>query len=505
MKNKSIYSSFIEAKTGTLIPVLVNGKTLESRYNPEAEAEKKITSINFNYDFFILIGLCSGILAEKILSKKPESTILAIETSEEDFLFLNQSPVINKIHNKIICCTPENLVQALINNYIPAFYGNLQIIENQVWCMENAEINNTIKLLINKSLDYISKDFSVQSHFGKLWQNNILNNLQLLQEYDSHLENYIIPTDKTAIVVAAGPSLDSKLQELETNRDMYFIIATDTAFSILQKKNIFCDCVISIDAQQISYNHFINNLESCKNTLFVFDLTGNHSVCKKLIENKMKVLFSINNHPFSNYINEHSNKVFPQLFSGAGTVTIGALDFAIQCGFNKIQVIGADFSYINFKPYAKGTYLDSLYSMNSNYVNSSEKTFTGLMYRTEITKINDKIIKTPVLDSYENSFLEYLKSNNAQFNKENEIYFIELSTSTRIRFKSQKTVDIKKILMEFDSENTNFTRKNSIKSLKNTDICLLPLISWLRNNENKVEDNFSELLKIAYSMILRLD
>lgn len=506
MINNSIYSSYIEAKTGDLIPILKNGKTLESRYNPLNDALKKLSSIDTSKNFYIVVGIASGILINELHNINKNAKIIGIEHSKDDIDFLLTNPSLSKINDNpnIILCTQDTLIQTLIDNYIPAFYGDIQIIENTSWCLENNEFYKSIGILINKSLEYISKDFSVQSHFGKLWQNNIINNIKLLNSTESY-NNLNFPLQKIAVIVAAGPSLDEQIEYLKENRDDIYIISTDTAYSSLIKSNIFCDCVVSIDAQHISYNHFLNSINTSKETLFVFDLTGNHSACKKVLENNQKLLFTINNHPLSNYINCISNNIFPSIFTGAGTVTIGSVDFAVKMGFKKIIVLGADFSYINNKPYTKGTYLDKIYSIDRNKLESTEKAFSSLMFRTPIEKQNNKIV-TSVLKSYETSFIEYLSSINAVYKKENEKYFIEINSNIKpISLKKQKSIDLDYIFSQFKTENRNFDKKNELKSLKNTDICLLPLISWLRNNENIKEDNFSELLKIAYSIILRLE
>ena len=507
MTNNSIYSSFIEAKTGELIPALKNGKTLESRYNPKNDALKKLNTIDSSKSFFIVIGIASGIFINELLKRNPLAKIICIEQNQEDINFLMQSSLIKQIsqNSNIIFCNQNNIVETLINNYIPAFYGNIQIIENQIWCLENRDSHQIIQALLNKSLEYISKDFSVQSHFGKLWQSNIINNIKLLNTFN--IENTIsIPLEKEAVIVAAGPSLDKKISYLKNNNDKFFIISTDTAYSTLLKNNVFGDCVVSIDAQQISYNHFINENKSSKDTLFVFDLTGNHSACKKLLETNHKLLFTINNHPLSNFINSFSNNIFPSIFTGAGTVTIGAVDLAVKLGFKKIQVYGADFSYINNKPYTKGTYLDSLYFLSNNIINSAEKAFSSLMFRTEIKKSWENRIQTWVLASYEASFNDYLNSINADYKKEDDIYKIEiLNNKNHLSIKKQNSINLDELYSKFKNENCNFNEKKQINNLKNTDICLLPLISWLRNNDNIKEDNFSDLLKIAYSIILRLE
>lgn len=504
MENKSIYASFINSKTNVLIPVLKNGKTLESRYNPESEAIKKLSLVDIKQNFYVVLGISSGTLLNELVKQNENAKIIALETCEDDFIFLENSPLFSKLkqNKNIIFTTPNALVQTLITHYIPSFYGKLEIIEQQAWCLENTQVYKTIKTLLNKSLEYISKDFSVQSHFGSLWQKNIINNLRLLQNYDLKYERKI-DTKKTAVVVAAGPTLDKTINTLK-EQDNLFIIATDTAYSTLLKNNIFCDVVVNIDAQTISTNHFIHQ-NNDKNTLFVFDLSSNNSICTYLENQGYNVFFTINNHPLSTYINTLSTNTFHPLFSGSGTVTIAALDLAFLFGFENIKVLGADFSYNNNKPYSKGTYLDTIYNINQNKINTLEKNYTNLMYRTPVS-IKQNIITTSVLESYETSFIEYLKEKKAEFYKKDDIYFIQnAAPKNKIIIKSQKNNIIKTLFDDFKKASHNFFEKKSINELKNTDICLLPLISSLRNNENIKEDNFWHLLEIAYNTFLRLE
>lgn len=505
MTNSTIYSSLLETKDGSIIPVLKNGKTLESRYSPKNEALKKIEQIQKDTNFFIVIGLCSGILIQELLKINKNAKVLVIEETEVDYNFLKQLSLVKELfsNEQIIFCNINNLYKNLIENYIPSFYGSLEILENTIWTIENKISYSKIKQIIQIALDDIALDFSVQSHFGKLWQKNIINNLKILQQNKS---SFIEPNiNKTAMIVAAGPSLDKNIDLLKQNKNLY-IIATDTAFSTLVKNNIKCDCVISIDGQNISHNHFYLQKDKSfyKNTLFIFDLTANSSCVKYLIKNKLNVFFSINNHPFSNYINNSFNNCFINLFTGSGTVTIAAVDFAIQNGFKDIQVLGADFSYINSKPYCKGTYLDVLYTKNSNKVFNTEKQFVSLMYRTQIQKINQNQITTNILQKYQESFLQYLKQKNISFNIKNNIYYLENKNPKLINLKESINVDMSIIKETFLKNHDSFALKNNIFLLNSTDICLLPLISWLRNIDNIKRKSFSELLDKAYKYVLRI-
>ena len=68
MGGTSIYDRIEEAKNGTIIPVLKNGRTMESRYNPERDAEKLCENITEG-SFFIVIGIGSGIFIKTLYQK----------------------------------------------------------------------------------------------------------------------------------------------------------------------------------------------------------------------------------------------------------------------------------------------------------------------------------------------------------------------------------------------------------------------------------------------------
>lgn len=500
MSNESIYTSIIEAKNGSLIPVLQNGKTIESRYNPVGDAERKISLISENANFIIVFSLGSGLVVSKLLEKNPDSKILVIEPSDKDFSFLEQLPLVSKLktNNNIIFSDICSLYKNLVTQYIPSFYGNLELLENKNWELENQEYYLKAKQIIKIALEDIKKDFSVQAHFGKILQANILNNLKLLNQ--TPCVNYNPDTTKTALVIAAGPSLDHQIDYIKKNRDSFFIIATDTAFLSLNKNNIFCDCAVSLDGQTISCNHFLNT-NNIKNTLFIFDLSASFSAAKNLVDKGCSVLFSKNSHPFSNYANDFCNNSLISLESGAGTVTIGALDFAIKTGFKKIKILGADFSYPNNKAYTKSTYLDDLYSLKSNRIISTEKQFSALMFRTPLIE-SDNIKTTEVLLSYKNSLLNFLKERQIEYSYTDFIYTLENPLSASINKSINQTCNYS-LLIESFSKQPEIKQIQSIFDLKKTDICLLPLISWLRNNDDIKEGSFSYYLEKAYTTTQR--
>ena len=496
-----IYKGFEQAKNETQIPVFLSGRTMESRYNPQRDAENLCNSIAEGSNFFLVFGIGSGIFIKLLSQKFPQAKIIALELYKEDidFLFQNENVKSLQANSNIIFCSLDQLESVLTQNYIPARYGELKIIEQKAWINENSESIPKINSILSKTIGVISADYSVQSHFGKIWLTNILNNSRLAENHLTSFKSVFTNDNlsKTAVIVAAGPTLDKTLKNY-SDKNKYFIIATDTAGLALIKKEIIPDIVVSIDGQAVSYNHFMKSSQkSASQPVCAFDLSANSSAARYVLQNGNKVTFFCSGHPLSTAINLSSGSPLPQLFSGAGTVTITAVDLAVQAGFQKIIILGADFSYSNGKAYASGTYLDSLYNMASSKLSDSEHTFTKLMFRTELKEISETVKTTEILEAYRISLEKYLMQNNIRFDKTDDVYILDCSkNNTQRSSKTSLTSDKNFSLLPFE-------KKLSTSTPEEAEPLLLPYLAWLRNNKKYKNYTYNELLKLAFNTIVR--
>lgn len=483
--NNSIYFEIKEAKNAELIPCFQDGKSIDSVYNPDREATTIVSQIKEHYDYFIVTGLGSGKVINELLKTNKNCRIFVIENSEEDYFFLSKIPLNNILlkNTRIKFSTIKNLIKDLQNDYIPAFYGNYKLIERPNWIskINLHELNKNISI----ALDKIESDYATQQFFGKKWQSNIIKNLKLLSISNNKLTNSI--NKKKAIIVAAGPSLDSKIDYIKEKKDEYLIIATDTAFSILSKYKIICDFAFSIDGQNFSFNHFFESANNFTNTTFLFDFSANSQTIKKISKITNRIGFFKNNHPFFSIFPNS----FPKIDSVSGTVTMAALDFTIKMGFEEIQILGADFGYINGKTYAKGSYFDSIYNINTSKTCTNETVFNKLLFRTNL--IQEKMKKTTILlKSYERSLEYYLTEKHLSFKYENFAYIINNNL--------QKTITLESFFSDFKYE----ILKNKIMQSKKEDlaIILLPYIAYLRKKRKDL--TWEEYLNKAYLDLLRL-
>lgn len=418
--SENFYTEITFSKSGKQIP-LKDKISFHSKYSPEKEAENFANEFD-SEGFFVIIGLCGGYHIEKLHEKFPSSKIVAVENSDEDISFLSQIECVKNLKKEknIFIANSENLEKTILENYLPALDGNLFIKPLRAY--ENAFPDSTEKeiKIIKNALKLVSADFSVQKHFGKIWQHNIIENLSLAEkcaDFSDFTKEF--DTSKTAAIIAAGPSLNKTVLELKANRKKYFVISTDTAFGALKKNGITADVVVSVDGQMVSHSHFMFKPE--KKTKFVFDLCASPSAIKKLLKNGNEILFCESNHPLASFANHYDGKNhFVHLETGSGTVTIAAVNFAICSEFKKIKLYGADFSYIDGLPYAKGTYLDSNFRQNETRLSNAETKFANLLYRTEIIKISKNRFTTEILNSYKKTLEDFFKKNEIKKISENE-------------------------------------------------------------------------------------
>lgn len=494
-----IYCKIIKSKTNDDIPLFNNGKSMHSKYDPKKEAQTFGEKINDSSKFTIILGLGGGYHIKSFIDKNPDHKVFVIENSIDDINFLLQIECVKDLKNNpnVIFVTKDKLKATLLQNYLPAIYGGINILNQRAWYENNTKIAEDIIAEINSTLKLISQDYSVQSHFGFIWQKNIISNLKIASNLST--KNFSFDTNKKAAIIAAGPSLDSTIKKLIQNRNDYFIISTDTALSTLSNYKVITDAVISIDGQNVSTKHFTGFTNN--STIFIFDLQANFNAVNYVANFSDNIIFTKSGHPFSNYAEQfYENNNFMTINCGAGTVTIAAIDFAKNVGFNNFEVFGADFSYINNKPYAKGTYLDFLYRKDESKLNPAENLFTNLLYRTKINS-NKNIITTEVLNNYKNSFIEWLKNNNLNYEYSDLTYKIK----TEKKFPEKNVITTK---FNFNNLKSNLIEQNqnlkneqfSLKNNKEIITSLLPYISYLRINNKEL--SFSLSVKLAMSKIL---
>ena len=500
MKNSNSYIENKISKTNINVAILKNNKSFFSIYNPEREVDFFCNDEKIKSSGFICIaGIGNGYHIKKLSEQFPEKFILAFELNNISLEFLRTSNNFDFEKNKNIKLTTlENLQYEIINFYNPIIHEKFYFTYIKNWLDYHNEIVTEIENKINNAISNISADISVQSHFGKIWMHNILENINFINKHKLN-NSFKIDISKIAAIIAAGPSLDKTIHKLKNNLEKYFIISTDTAYPSLLQNNIFPQVVVSIDAQIYSREHFIGNKNNFRNTIFLLDLSSNSSITKKI--NPKNILFFNNGHPFCNFIEHKTNFDLIKLNSGRGTVTSTAFDFAIKCGFSNIEIFGADFSFYQNKPYTKGTYLEKQFLNQSCKINNLETQYTKLMFRTETIKNNQGILTTKLLDEYRISQKQmFSQSNVSIFSASEEFNPMNLEINSPIEKScNKKEINLSINNLSLDFLTDYYEKLSKIKSINEIDLIypIFPLLAW---GKNKKIDFFS-IINIAKKLI----
>lgn len=184
----------------------------------------------------------------------------------------------------------------------------------------------------------------------------------LLKNFFHYIDGYSIaqlstmiepyePKDRTAIIVAAGPSLDKNVHLLKRAKGKSFIIAVDTALRTLIKHGIEPDLAIMIDpekAVELFENEIIQKLP------MVVSMFGNNDIIKK---HKGQLFFATGETDVLVHLLKEFHKDYCVMYSG-GSVSNNAYSVVGGMGFKTFIFVGLDLAYPNGTIHTKDAYDD---------------------------------------------------------------------------------------------------------------------------------------------------
>ena len=380
-------------------------------------------------------------------------------------------------------CTAISIVKEFPLAYLPAIHGDFALYSPRAWEDRNKSELSILETHIKNALSAISSDYSVQSHFGKIWFRNALINLGIASQTGSFVPHG--NTDKIAIVAAAGPSLEDVLPELRKHRSIYNIFSTDTAYGTLLSSGVIPDYFISIDAQSVSASHAIKGFSRDMN--IVVDICGNPDIALQARKCGANLIFVAGGHPFAGYASASGG--FPRIDTSSGTVTVAALDAAYALGYSNVTLAGADFAYTCGKPYARGTYLEDIYGRNADRYSPREQLYSALLFRTPVYRhasASKITYKNTILDGYSLACRGYASRNIWKCGAIAPFPFES--------FLSQYLNELRKISGTPNNKGNN--------EVLNT---LLPFFAWYRGMVNRrgIQWDMAAAFQLAFDLIAR--
>jgi hypothetical protein len=376
---------FLESQSGEVIPALVDhsgaAHALHSTVDPVREAARLVSTLRdgtgHGGDFVVFLGLGGGFAPMAALNGGDASHVLVIDYDingiAELFCSREYIALLGDTRFTLLVDPPPDLVEnVILELYRPALCGGIKVLPLRTRAELDKQRFGTTGDAIQRAIEKVSSDYSVQAYFGMRWFSNIIRNLG-----PAGLQNRSIRPIREAALCAAGPSLDDQIPLLleEKQKRELFVISADTALGALLSRGLRPDAVVSIDCQHISYYHFMG--ADCADIPLFLDIAS-----PPLLSGFSNLPFFFSGgHPLAAYVSQEWRPL-PLLDTSGGNVTHACLSLAESLGAQRITVYGADFSYPAGRVYARGTYIYPYFERRQERRFPLEAHLSSFLYRT---------------------------------------------------------------------------------------------------------------------------
>ncbi len=328
---------------------------IHSKYNPVKEAQKFVDEIEERKgdDVYVIFGFGLGhFLRELMKDGSKRNFYVVYEPNYKLFSKVVEEGYCNDLFENerlyLISGEGENEVGLFLNQIISPHIQNRvrTLIMPTYQNVYFDEIKKFFEIVKNSLSDSIVSRNTVWN-FEEKWTRQTFDNIDNLLNSYSTAQFHDVFKGKTAIVVAAGPSLQKNMHLLKEVKGKVPIISVFVAAKVLLANGIKPDFIVAVDANQ-------KGMEEGKydDIPLIYD----SRLPKEFIEShKGKNIFSeLTSDSFVSELIEKYNKAsYP--FNGGGSVACACTCIAKLFGCKNIILIGQDLAYTNDLCHVEGT------------------------------------------------------------------------------------------------------------------------------------------------------
>ncbi|MDR3130425.1 MAG: DUF115 domain-containing protein [Treponema sp.] len=347
------------SSAGTGLPtVLAGDKFLHSRYNPAAEAEKYVKSLNLSEKirFFILIEPGLGYIIPVLKRLFPAAKAAVLHVSD---FFVSVS---GETAKDVPAWSPGSGIspEEFLERELPdAGIDVLKIVE---WRPALAAYGTAYKKLLEAAVYFIRRaDANARTvrGFGRRWVKNFFRNLDILRVFFR-----ISPGSLPWIVTGAGPGLEESLPAIALmRREGAALLASSSSVPALASGGIMPDLAIAADGGGWARFHLWETIRlTTGGPLF---LAASLTAAIPCQYGDFPVLPLSDGSLWQEAVLEKlgiPRLVLPQ----RGTVTASALDLALRCTKGEVFLAGMDLANEDIKTHARPYALDRFRDEGAN-------------------------------------------------------------------------------------------------------------------------------------------
>jgi len=338
---------------------------LHSKYDPLREAESIINKLEEKENIdenshVIFYGLGLGYHIDVFTQRYPNTSFSLYEPSVEVFRHFLENVNLKKLSGdslEIMQCEFESkyvdIFLSILLNKInkKIIITALPIYENVFEEQYNGFFSKFKELIIGKRIN-LHTNYAHQ----KRWIINCMKNLKdILSTPNIVSEKIGVFKDKTAILVAAGPSLNEEIENLRYIKDngLAYIFSVGSAINTLIYNNIYPHATSAIDPSAKNQVVFeIVKEKEITEIPIIFGSSAGYKTLENYPGNKYHMITSQD--AIALYYLRNDDGSVINIVSDAPTVAAATLQLLFILGFDKIILVGQNLGYRDKKRYSEG-------------------------------------------------------------------------------------------------------------------------------------------------------
>ena len=349
--------AIVPAATGAST-ALLGGAYVHSRYDPVREARRLLAlEVQPETSSALFLGLGLGYLPEAFLALHPGRPLAVVEPepalfvqalASRDLTALLSSPDVSWFLGE----EPEAVIMGL--DALPL--SRLAVLRLRPLYLRRLAYYRKLELLVRSLLDRKEVNLNTLRRFGRLWVRNLLENLEEFVRAPGVSRLQGLFTGIPALVLAAGPSLESVLGHLGELRTRLLLVAVDTSYPLCLRAGVEPDFLVTVDPQYWNSRHL--DRMPIREAVLVCEPAAHPSIFRRLGGERPALYFVSSFFPIGRFLEEHFG-VRGKVGAG-GSVATTAWDLARLLGADPLYMAGLDLGYPGRRTHCRGAYFEEL-------------------------------------------------------------------------------------------------------------------------------------------------
>lgn len=332
---------------------------IHSSSNPSHESKIIIDSYEHIqlYESIVFFGTGLGYHINEVVKKFPEKDIYIYEPQVEVFckyLEVNELPI-KKLKGLFIGNEQQELVENL-SNLMTRIGRTTLIIDMPSYKNILPGKYNEFFQIVNDIIKGKRNSIAITNWFQKKWIMNSIRNFEhVIKSKNILLANEGKFKGKSAILVAAGPSLNDEIENLKKIKEegLAYIFSVGSAIHTLLKHGIHPDAVTTYDPLEYNDQVFKGIIEENINDIPIIFGSSSGLILDDYPGEKLHIVTSQDSIG-SFYLIDREKTGDIGVINDAPSIAIVTLQILLKLGFDKIYLVGQNFAYRGSKRYSEG-------------------------------------------------------------------------------------------------------------------------------------------------------